>query len=168
MAVQPRIIGWKRISDILFALYVKASAGTERIIYDSDGNHYKGGTKITANATALNGTTAMYSNEAVVGLNGGAGQKACNVNGLTVIAGGTGIADMTLAAPTVGARAVIRIGSLSSGSVVVTCAAGVTLNGTNNVATFDAANEALALVYKASNTWEVELNVGAVALSTAT
>lgn len=167
MATQPRIIGWKRISDILFALYVKASAGTERIIYDSDGNLYQAGTKITAAAGALNGVDAMYANEGVSTLNGGTGQKACRVNGLSVITGGTGIADMTLAAPTVGARAVIRIGSLSSGSVVVTCAAGVTLNGTNNVATFDAANEALVLIYKAANTWEVELNVGAVALSTA-
>ena len=58
---------------------------------------------------------------------------------------------MSLAAPTVGSRAVIRIGS-TSGSVVVTTATGRCLDGTNNTATFDAANEALVLVYKAANT----------------
>lgn len=107
------------------------------------------------------------ANEGVSTIDGSTGKKACRVQGLTVVTGGTGIADLSLAAPVEGARAVIRIGTLSSGSVVVTCAAGVTLNGTNNVATFDAVNEALELVYKAANTWEVALNVGAVALSTA-
>jgi hypothetical protein len=120
--------------------------------------------EIIANRALIN---TRIANEGVSTINGGTGQKACRVNGLTVVTGGTGIADLTLAAPTEGARATIRIGSLSSGSVVVTCAAGVTLNGTNNVATFDAANEALELIYKAANTWEVALNVGGVVLSTA-
>ncbi|HOF38712.1 MAG TPA: hypothetical protein PLD73_01465 [Candidatus Hydrogenedentes bacterium] len=91
--------------------------------------------------------------------------KACLTNGLTLIVGGTGIADMTLAAPQPGHRAVIRIASLTSGSVVVTCPAGVTFDGTNNTATFDAANEALSLRYNTSTAWAIELNVGAVALS---
>jgi hypothetical protein len=120
--------------------------------------------EIIANRALIN---TRIANEGVSTINGGTGQKACRVNGLTVVTGGTGIADLTLAAPTEAARAIIRIGSLTSGSVVVTCAAGVTLNGTNNVATFDAANEALELIYKAANTWEVALNVGGVALSTA-
>jgi hypothetical protein len=120
--------------------------------------------EIIANRALIN---TRIANEGVSTINGGTGQKACRVNGLTVVTGGTGIADLTLAAPTEGARATIRIGSLSSGSVVVTCAAGVTLNGTNNVATFDAANEALELVYKAANTWEVALNLNGVVLSTA-
>lgn len=86
-------------------------------------------------------------------------------NGLTVVAGGTGLAGLTIAAPSPGHRAVVRIGSLTSGSVVLTAAAGTTLDGTNNTATFDAANETLALVYNAHNAWAIELNVGAVALS---
>jgi len=110
---------------------------------------------------------AAHSNLAVLAIDGSTGKKACAINGLTVVTGGTGIADLTLAAPAVGSVATIRIGTLSSGAVVVTCAAGVTLNGTNNVATFNAVDEALQLVYKAANTWEVVTNIGAVALSTA-
>lgn len=96
---------------------------------------------------------------------GATGQKACITNGLTIIAGGTGIADMTLGAPSPGHRAVIRVSSLASGSVIVTTPTGITLDGTNNTATFDAANETLALVYNSATAWAVELNVGAVALS---
>lgn len=92
--------------------------------------------------------------------------KPCLTNGVTIIAGGTGIADLTLAAPSPGHRAVIRIGSITSGSVVVTAAAGVTLNGTNNTATFDAAEETLILVYDDYNKWAIEANLGGVALTT--
>ena len=120
--------------------------------------------EIIANRALVN---TRIANEGVSTINGGTGQKACRVNGLTVVTGGTGIADLTLAAPTEAARATIRIGTLSSGDVVVTCATGVTLNGTNNVATFNAVNESLTLIYKAANTWEVETNVGGVVLSTA-
>ena len=120
--------------------------------------------EIIANRALVN---TRIANEGVSTINGGTGQKACRVNGLTVVTGGTGIADLTLAAPTEAARATIRIGTLTSGDVVVTCAAGVTLNGTNNVATFNAVNESLTLIYKGANTWEVETNVGGVALSTA-
>ncbi len=155
-----KIVGWA--SDLF---KVASDAGTERTIFDDDGYIYQCGTKITADPAYLNGTAAVYDNRIVRALDGSTGKKACSVNGLNVITGGTGIADMTLAAPTPGARCVIRIASLSSGSVVVTAGSGVTLNGTNTVATFDAVNEALVLVYKADNTWEVELNVGAVALS---
>ena len=109
----------------------------------------------------------QVSNRGVLAIDGSTGKKACAINGLTVVTGGTGIADLSLAAPAVGSRAVIRIGTLTSGDVVVTCAAGVTLNGTNNVATFNAINESLTLIYKAANTWEVETNVGGVVLSTA-
>jgi hypothetical protein len=89
--------------------------------------------------------------------------KTCLTNGLTLIAGGTGIADITIGTPQPGHRAVIRIASLTSGSVVVTCAG--TFDGTNNTATFDAAGEALSLVYNDSDSWAIELNVGGVALS---
>lgn len=91
--------------------------------------------------------------------------KKCLTNGLTIIAGGTGIAGMTIGAPHPGHRAVIRLASITSGSVVVTAAAGITLDGTNNTATFDAAGEAITLVYNGSTAWAVELNVGGVALS---
>lgn len=120
--------------------------------------------EVTATATELNKINSHY---AVTALDGSTGKKACLTDGVSAIAGGTGIADMTLAAPSVGDLATIRIDSISSGSVVVTCAEGVTLNGTNDVATFDAAGETLVLAYKAANTWQVVMNIGAVALSTA-
>lgn len=90
--------------------------------------------------------------------------KACLTNGLTLVAGGTGIADLTIGAPHPGHRAVIRIAS-TTGNVVVTAADGITLDGTNNTATFDAANEALALIYNGETAWAIELNVGGVGLS---
>ena len=101
----------------------------------------------------------------VAALDGSTGKTACLTNGLTVITGGTGIAGMTLAAPSPGDVAIIRIDTLTSGSVVVTGGANVKLSGTNIKATFDAANDALVLVYKATNTWEVALNVGGVVLA---
>ena len=89
--------------------------------------------------------------------------KACILNGLNIVTGGTGIADATIGLPSPGFRCVIRIGSLTPGSVVVTCAG--TFDGTNNTATFDAANESLTLVYNAATAWAIEANVGGVALS---
>jgi hypothetical protein len=76
-----------------------------------------------------------------------------------------GIADMTIAAPSPGEVAIIRIDSITSGSVVVTGGTNVKLSGLNIKATFDAAGEALVLVYKATNTWEVALNIGGVVLA---
>ena len=154
------IRGW--ILDTIYKF--KVNDGTIRTVFDEQGYLYQRDTKITASGADINGTSAALLNTGVKAVSSAA--KACSVNGLNVVAGGTGLADATLAAPTVGARCTIRIGSLSSGSVVVTTAAGVTLNGTNNTATFDAVNESLTLVYKAANTWEVETNVGGVAIST--
>lgn len=88
--------------------------------------------------------------------------KALIANGLNLITGGTGIADLTLRAPFPGERCVIRLVSITSGSVVVTCA--TTFDGTNNTATLDAAQEALHLVYDGKN-WAIEANIGSVSLS---
>jgi hypothetical protein len=97
---------------------------------------------------------------------GASGQKACLTNGLTIITGGTGIADMTLAAPQPGHRAVIRIATISSGDVVVKTPSGVTFDGTNNTATFNAAEDKISLVYNTSTAWAVESNVSVVLSST--
>jgi hypothetical protein len=120
------------------------------------------GVEVTATATQLNKLAAAFT---VAVLDGSAGKKACVTNGVSAITGGTGIADMSLAAPSPGDLAIIRINSLTSGSVVVTTAAGVTFDGTNNTATFDAANESLVLAYKSATEWQVVLNIGGVALS---
>lgn len=102
----------------------------------------------------------------ITALDGSAGKKAIPINGIAQIAGGTGIADMTLAAPSPGSLVVIRIASITSGTVVVTTAAGVTFNGTNNTATFNAADDTLILVYKSATEWSIVLNAGAVVFST--
>lgn len=153
------------------------------------GKYFIDGTAMTADAAELNkldGMTAtqaelnllagcglsalqlqkLYTRYTVTALDGSTGKKACATNGVSAIAGGTGIADMSLAAPAVGDVATIRINSISSGSVVVTCAEGVTLDGTNTIATFDGVSDTLMLAYKAANIWQVVLNVGAVVLST--
>jgi hypothetical protein len=83
--------------------------------------------------------------------------KACLINGLTIINGGGAIADMTIAAPQPGCKAIIRCGA-ANGNIVVTCATGVTLNGTNTIATFNAAEDQLVLVYNGPATWAVESN----------
>lgn len=90
--------------------------------------------------------------------------KKCLTNGVTLITGGAnGIADMTLAAPSPGHRAVIRLVSITdTKTVVVTSAAKV--DGTNNTMTFNAAEDMIALVYKDANNWAIELN-NSVALS---
>ena len=93
--------------------------------------------------------------------------KACILNGLNIVTGGTGIADATIGLPSPGFRCTIRIGSITNGSVVVTCVNG-TFDGTNNTATFDAANESITLVYNTATAWAIESNVGGVGLSSVT
>lgn len=93
------------------------------------------------------------------------GNGAIAISGIALITGGTGIAGLTLAAPTPGCRCEIRIDSLSSGNVVITTGSGITFDGSNNTATLNAAAEALILTYKSATEWEIVENVGSVALS---
>lgn len=80
---------------------------------------------------------------------------AIPVSGVSLISGGTGLASMTLAAPQAGCQARIRIVALSSGNVVVTTPTGVTFDGTNNTATFNAVADELVLGYKSATQWIV-------------
>lgn len=90
--------------------------------------------------------------------------KVCLTNGVTLITGGDGIADMVLPAPSPGHRAVIRLVSITdTKTVIVTSAAKV--DGTNNKMTFNAAEDTIVLVYKDEDNWAIELNTGSVALS---
>jgi hypothetical protein len=93
-----------------------------------------------------------------------AANKVCITNGLNLIAGGTGFADVTIGTPSPGHRAVIRVDSITSGDVVVTCVGG-TFDGTNDTATLDAANESLEIEFYEPDEWAVVKNIGGVALS---
>jgi hypothetical protein len=131
-------------------------------VADQDGYLYQQGEKVTLPAAVMNKVAGWFI---VTALDGTTGKKACVTNGVSAIAGGTGIEDMTLAAPSPGDLAIIRIDSISDGTVKVTCAEGVTVDGTNDIMTFDAAGEAIVLAYKAANEWQIVLNIGGVALS---
>lgn len=96
-----------------------------------------------AQVLASNDVTAVSANGALA------------ISGISLIAGGTGLASLTLAAPQPGCQARIKVASLSSGNVVVTTAAGVTFDGTNNTATFNAAADELVLGYKSATEWTV-------------
>ncbi len=86
--------------------------------------------------------------------------------GVALITGGTGLAGLTLPAPEPEQQVTLRLDTLTSGSVVLTLAAGVTFDdGTNNTATFDAIGEELILRALDEVTWAVLKNTGAVALS---
>lgn len=91
---------------------------------------------------------------------------AINISGVALISGGTGLANMTLAAPTVGCHARIRLYALTSGSVVIKTPSGVTFDGTNNTATFGAANQEIVLGYETAVRWVIIENDGAVFSST--
>ena len=82
---------------------------------------------------------------------------AVATSGIAIVAGGTGFA-LTLAAPTPGCRCRVKLASISSGSVTLTCATGVTVDGTNNRMTFNAANDEIELVYKSATQWQILAN----------
>jgi|GEM_PF-2961176 len=163
-----KIRGW--ILDTIWKF--KVSDGTVRTVFDEQGYLYQRDTKLTASASEINSLSTQISNvgtlmanTSVTEVDGSEDNKACSPFGLTIIEGGNGIADLTLAAPAVGAVATIKLDSITSGSVVVTCATGVTFDGTNDVATFETAGDTLVLYYKAADEWFVAENVGAVVLS---
>jgi hypothetical protein len=135
------------------------SHGAEVQAISAAGVLYQQGTAITATAAQLN---KVYSRFTVTALDGSTGKKACSTNGVSAIAGGTGIADMSLAAPSDGDVATIRIASITSGSVVVTTATGVTIDGTSlNTITLAAANDFIVLAYKSATQWQTVMQQGA-------
>lgn len=104
---------------------------------------------VVANAAKLAQVVAA-NDIAEVSANG-----ALAISGVSLVAGGTGLAGLTLAAPQAGCLCRIRLASITSGTVVVTTAAGVTFDGTNNTATFNAAADELVLGYKSATEWKV-------------
>jgi len=121
-----------------------------------EGTVYLGSVQVAANKLAnvviSNDITEYSSNSAI------------DVSGVAMIAGGTGLANMTLAAPEEGCSCEIVLESITSGDVVVTTASGVTFDGTNNTATFDASGDFLRLGYKSATEYKIIEN-NSVALS---
>lgn len=127
-----------------------------------------GGTLTSNGSLAINGTSTINSvaftaqkfanvlgnNEFLVRSTNG----ALINNGFNVITGGTGLSGLTLAAPQPGMKCVITLATISSGTCIVTTAAGVTFDGTNNTATFNAANDQLMLVYNSTTQWQIVFN----------
>lgn len=73
---------------------------------------------------------------------------------------------MTLEAPKAAGQLLI-ISQVDGGTAghTVTCASGVTFNGTNTIATFNAQYETLVLVSLSTTRWLIVLNNGSVGLS---
>jgi len=86
------------------------------------------------------------------------GDGAINISGIALIDGGTGISGLTLAAPAPGVSCKIKIRSITSGDVVVTTDAGVTFDGTNNTATFNAEDDELVMGYESAIKWSIYTN----------
>ena len=87
-------------------------------------------------------------------------------NGTVLLNHATVVIEATLDAPRAGDDLVI-IDSSASGTAAhtVTLPAGVTFDGTNNTATFNAPDEALHLRAISGTRWFIVSNVGSVALS---
>jgi len=122
------------------------------------------GTADLGDGVARNATLLLNSALATVVTNYSAA-GALATSGMALIAGGTGFA-MTLAAPTEGCLANILLASISSGSVTVKTAAGVTFDGTNNTATFNAAADQLVIGYSSATRWQIFTNVSVTLSST--
>jgi len=74
--------------------------------------------------------------------------------------------EMTLEAP-VAAGQLVAIVQIDAGTAghTVTAASGTTLDGSDDVATFDAAGEALLLIARSTTAWVVLSNVGTIVFS---
>lgn len=86
------------------------------------------------------------------------GASVINTSGISLITGGTGFV-LTLNAPSEGCIANIILTSITSGTVTIKLPTGVTFDGTNNTATFNAANDELLLGYKSATQWQIIKNV---------
>lgn len=97
----------------------------------------------------------------------GSTSTAIEAFGVTTIGSTTAAKGYDLAAPVPGVRKVISATAGSTGTLsTVTCASGTTLDGTNTIATFNAAGDVLTLFGLTTTRWTVSGNVGSVALST--
>lgn len=112
---------------------------------------------ITNTLTAVTGSTTATR----------AGGTAVVNSGLATIGSTDGQKNYTLAAPTAGVnKTLVCTAGSSANTSVVLCASGVTFDGTNTQATFNAANEVLDLVGLSATQWAIKSNMNSVALAT--
>jgi lipopolysaccharide export system protein LptA len=83
--------------------------------------------------------------------------------GMAILNGGTNAVAMTIAAPVQGQFLVITSGNALTNTVTMTAG---TFDGTNDKATFDAANETLVLFGLSATRWAIVENIGSVGLAT--
>jgi len=86
-------------------------------------------------------------------------------NGLVMLNHATVVIAATLAAPTAGDELFIVDSSASGTAAHTVTLSGVTFDGTNSVATFNAPGEALHLIALSATRWFILENIGSVALS---
>jgi hypothetical protein len=109
------------------------------------------------------GVTAKFRNELQELVASGAITKT---SGVVLLNHATVVIAATLAAPTAGDELFIIDNSASGVAAhTVTLPAGVTWDGTNDVATFNAPGEALHVVAISATRWFIMENIGAVAFS---
>jgi hypothetical protein len=87
-------------------------------------------------------------------------------SGLVTLAHDTVVIAATLAAPTAGDELfIVDASAAGTAAHTVTLGAGVTFDGTNNIATLNAPNEALHIIALSATRWYIIQNNGSVALS---
>lgn len=88
-------------------------------------------------------------------------------SGISTISSTSGQRNYTLDAPVAGVhKTIVCTAGSTANKCVVLCSTGVTFDGTNTKATFDAAGEFLELIGLSATQWLVKVNGGSVALAT--
>ncbi len=130
--------------------YAVGEKGSEVEVVNSSGN------VVEVVAAVVGSTTATR-----------AGGTAITNSGVATVSSTSGAKNYTLAAPTAGvSKTIVCTAGSSVNTAVVLCASGVTFDGTNTKATFNAAAETLDLVGVSATLWAVKSNTGSVALAT--
>lgn len=148
--------------------------GSEVQVASATGGLYQSGTAITATAAELNimdgitKTTAQL-NQAFATIAGSTGTGTAIPNaGVAAVSSTGGAMNYVLADPTAAGDKVTIIctaGSTDNTVVITTASTGCTLNGTNRVATMNAADDSLELIALSTTRWFINVNNGSVALS---
>jgi len=141
-------------------LYVGA-AGSEVQVANSSGNLLQAGTLLTKTAAQLNDALAAVAGST------GTGTAVPN-SGISTIGSTAAAVNYVLANPTAAGdrkTLICTTGSTDLTSTVTTGSTACTFDGTNRVATFNAAGDSLELIALSTTRWFININNGSVALS---